>query len=280
LNVSVVIPSYNRAHTLERALHSVFSQTLPVTEVIVVDDGSSDNTAELVTRKFPQTILIKQRNKGVSAARNTGIRVASSDWISLLDSDDKWLPNKLEAIRQAYQDNPQEILFHSDELWIRNGVRVNPMNKHKKSGGMIFNDCLPLCVISPSAAVIHRDIFDNIGFFNEGVPACEDYDLWLRICHLYPVHYIDEPLIIKYGGHPDQLSRKFWGMDRFRIQVLDELIRLGSLEPEQERQTRAMLLHKCQILLKGARKHANLDVIEQFQPIYDHYLQQTEAVAC
>ncbi len=275
MQISVVIPSYNRAHTLERALLSVLGQTSAADEIIVVDDGSTDHSASVI-RQYPAVKLIQQENKGVSAARNTGIRVASSEWIALLDSDDEWLADKLSNIRQAQQNQPDIKLFHSDEIWIRNGVRVNPMNKHNKYGGDIFHHCLPLCVISPSAVVIHRSLFDEIGLFNEGLPACEDYDLWLRICHRYPVAYLPQALIKKYGGHDDQLSRRFWGMDRFRIQSLHELMQQKTLTTIQQQQTRDMLLKKLRILIKGALKHKNQQVLDQYQPMLDHY----EAAIC
>jgi glycosyltransferase involved in cell wall biosynthesis len=275
VQISVVIPSYNRAHTLERALLSVLGQTSAADEIIVVDDGSTDHSASVI-RQYPAVKLIQQENKGVSAARNTGIRVASSEWIALLDSDDEWLADKLSNIRQAQQNQPDIKLFHSDEIWIRNGVRVNPMNKHNKYGGDIFHHCLPLCVISPSAVVIHRSLFDEIGLFNEGLPACEDYDLWLRICHRYPVAYLPQALIKKYGGHDDQLSRRFWGMDRFRIQSLHELMQQKTLTTIQQQQTRDMLLKKLRILIKGALKHKNQQVLDQYQPMLDHY----EAAIC
>ena len=271
MKISVIIPSYNREETLRRALNSVFKQTSKANEVIVIDDGSSDKTADLIPQHYPDVKLIQQSNQGVSAARNTGIKSAQYDWIALLDSDDEWLPEKLKTIRQAYKENPQEILFHSDEIWIRNGTRVNQMNKHAKYGGEIFNFCLPLCVISPSAVIIHRSVFDLIGLFNENLPACEDYDLWLRLCHRFKVFYIDQPLIKKYGGHEDQLSRKFWGMDRFRIRALHDLIAQPTLQAAQKELTINMLLKKLRILIKGAHKHNNQKILEEFQPLLDHY---------
>ncbi len=270
MKISVVIPSYNRAHTLQRALQSVLAQHSPADEIIVVDDGSSDQTAELL-QQYPDVSLIQQNNKGVSAARNRGITAARGEWIALLDSDDEWLPDKLARIRQAQQQHPDILLLHSNEIWIRNGVRVNPMNKHNKYGGDIFQHCLPLCVISPSAAVLHRKLFERCGLFKENLPACEDYDLWLRICHRYPVLYLADPLINKYGGHEDQLSRRYWGMDRFRIQALHDLMQLDSLSDEQHHLTQSMLIKKLTILLKGAHKHDNQQILEQYQPLLDQY---------
>lgn len=269
MRISVIIPSYNRIHTLVRAIDSVLDQDSEVDEIIVVDDGSTDDTSIHISRTYPGIKLIRQSNQGVSAARNTGIKLASYEWIALLDSDDSWMPDKINSIRQAQQRQPAYLLFHSDEIWIRNGVRVNPMNKHQKSGGWIFHQCLPLCVISPSAAVIHRSLLQSVAYFDETLPACEDYDLWLKICCQYPVSYIDRPLITKYGGHGDQLSGQFWGMDRFRIRSLYRLIQQQGLDKAQLVAAKSMLTTKLEILLNGARKHKNNQVITEFTPMLE-----------
>ncbi len=276
MRVSVVIPTFDRAHCLPRALDSVLGQTFAAHEIIVIDDGSIDGSAELIRNNYPDVVLLSQANQGVSAARNLGISRTRGDWIALLDSDDEWLPNKLARIHEMLGNNPDAVLIHSDEIWIRDGKRVNPMHKHRKHGGMIFEQCLPLCVISPSAAVMRRTLFDDIGLFDETLPACEDYDLWLRLCHRYPVNFIDEPLIIKYGGHADQLSRRHWGMDRFRIRSLHRLLDSPWLDAEQRAQTQAMLRRKLKILLKGARKHGNDEVLREFTPL----LEACEAPPC
>ncbi|MGB5330398.1 MAG: glycosyltransferase family A protein, partial [Gammaproteobacteria bacterium] len=190
MRISVVIPSYNRRHTLQRALQSVFDQTSRVDEVILIDDGSSDGSSEMVRQQFPGVIVLKQPNLGVSAARNHGVARARYEWIALLDSDDSWLPQKIDQIRKAWKQQPDFVLYHSDEIWIRRGVRVNPMQKHRKCGGWIFEQCLPLCAISPSAAVIRKSTLESLGGFDENLPACEDYDLWLRLCHRFPVHHV------------------------------------------------------------------------------------------
>lgn len=280
MRISVVIPSYNRLPTLIRALDSVITQTSAAAEIIVVDDGSTDDTALEIPKRFPQVAFLKQENRGVSAARNTGIKQSSGDWIALLDSDDSWLPKKLQRVREAQQLNPDTLLFHSEEIWIRNGVRVNAMNKHQKSGGWIFQQCLPLCVISPSAAVIKRQLFDEVGLFDESLPACEDYDLWLRICQRFPVGYIDEPLINKYGGHEDQLSRQYWGMDRFRIRALEKLLKDNRLKTGHRQAVLSMLEQKLKILLKGAIKHGNQSVIDEFQPLFDTVSEPGVASSC
>ncbi|MDH5352873.1 MAG: glycosyltransferase family 2 protein [Gammaproteobacteria bacterium] len=271
MRISVVIPTYNRLPALIRAIDSVIGQTSPVDEIIVVDDGSDDGTEILIREKFPQVKFFYQTNQGVSAARNFGIKQAQHPWIALLDSDDSWLADKVETMREAQRTNPEYFVFHSDEIWIRNGVRVNPMNKHEKSGGWIFQKCLPLCVISPSAVVIKRELFDSNGYFDESLPACEDYDLWLRICHQHPVYYIDNPLITKYGGHSDQLSNHYWGMDRFRIRALQNLLNNVELDEENRLATEKILQKKLNILLKGAHKHDNQSVIDEFSPLLQYY---------
>jgi GT2 family glycosyltransferase len=283
MQISVIIPSFNRIQTLIRAIESVLEQRSVVDEIIVVDDGSKDNTAALVSQHYPNIKLIRQANQGVSAARNTGIRQARFEWIALLDSDDSWLPEKISMIRQAQLQNPEYHLFHSDEIWIRNGVRVNPMKKHGKNGGWIFESCLPLCAISPSAVVLRRSLLHTTGYFDESLPTCEDYDLWLRICHEFPVHYIDRRLIIKYGGHADQLSRRYWGMDRFRIRSLVKLLQQHNLQQNYRFAVLSTLVAKLEVLLKGAEKHDNQEVIAEFSPILEQLqprVRKSESTAC
>jgi glycosyltransferase involved in cell wall biosynthesis len=274
MQISVIIPSFNRAHTLARALQSVYDQTSPVEEVILVDDGSSDDSAAMIAREFPEVEVIHQSNSGVSAARNRGIKTAKHEWIALLDSDDCWLPHKVAAVRAAAAAHPEYILYHSDELWMRRGVRVNPMQKHRKSGGWIFAQCLPLCAISPSAAVIHKKTLLELGLFDESLPACEDYDLWLRLCHRFPVHYIDQALITKYGGHEDQLSHQYPAMDRFRVRALHRLLSTEDLQPADFEAARSTLLAKLEILIKGAHKHRNNPLIEEFEPLFQYWQDQ------
>jgi glycosyltransferase involved in cell wall biosynthesis len=265
MNISVIIPAWNRASRLARALQSVFAQHLPPAEVIVVDDGSTDDTQYLVHSHFPEAHYLYQPHNGVSSARNAGIQAASGDWIAFLDSDDRWQPEKLELQAEHIQTHPEYKICHCDEIWIRNGQRVNPKKKHAKRGGNIFRHCLPLCVISPSAVMIQRDLFTEIGLFDEHLPACEDYDLWLRICALHPVLYIDKPLIIKEGGHSDQLSRHHWGMDRFRVHALEKILASNTLDAANHAAALTMLMEKLAIVIKGAVKHGNHELLESYR---------------
>ncbi len=254
MSVSVVIPSHNRSRLVVRALDSILSQTRPADEILVVDDGSEDDTVERIRGQQPAVRVVAQPHSGVSAARNRGIRESTGEWIAFLDSDDEWLPTKLEKQLDALAASPDLSLCHTDEIWIRRGRRVKPMEKHRKYGGEIFERCLPLCVISPSSAILHRRLFDEVGLFDESLPACEDYDLWLRVTARFPVLYLDEPLIVKYGGHEDQLSHRFWGMDRFRIRALENIIDSGVLTDEQREAAEKILVEKIRIYLIGARK--------------------------
>ena len=263
-SISVVIPSYNRANQLTQALQSVHVQSHPADEIIVIDDGSVDSTETVVRQQYPHVIYIKQANRGVSAARNHGIQMARCQWIALLDSDDTWHPQKLEMQIKHLQKNPGYRLCHTDEIWIRHGKRVNPMNKHRKYGGHIFRYCLPRCVISPSSVLIHRRVFDEYGLFDEGLSVCEDYDLWLRLCAFMPALFLPQALVTKYGGHGDQLSHQYWGMDRFRIQSLSKLLGSGSLDTKQQKQAKAILVEKCKIYIQGARKRHKHDEIRHY----------------
>lgn len=265
--VSVIVPTFNRRDLLGRALGSVFAQTAPPAEVIVVDDGSTDGTESFLRDRFPEAIYLRQPNQGVSSARNSGIRWSGGDWVAFLDSDDRWLPGKLEVQYQRLRAQPDMKVCHTEELWIRNGRQVNPARKHLKQGGWIFHRCLPLCAMSPSSILIHRSVFDRVGLFDEYLPACEDYDLWLRIAARFPVLFVEEPLIVKYGGHPDQLSRKYWGMDRFRIRALEKLLEAGNLPSEYARAARDMLLKKAEIYIAGARKRGKDDDVARYEAL-------------
>jgi glycosyltransferase involved in cell wall biosynthesis len=280
MQISVVIPSHNRGHCLDRALQSIYGQTSAVDEVILVDDGSTDGSAARAAAQFPGLVVIEQLRQGVSAARNRGIIAARHDWIALLDSDDSWQPGKIETIREAAAHHPDFVLYHSDEIWVRNGVRVNPMLKHRKHGGWIFKQCLPLCAISPSTTVIRRETLLELGMFDENLPACEDYDLWLRLCHRYPVYFVEQPLVTRYGGHADQLSRRYPLIDRFRVRSLHRLLDSETLGDDDFSAARAMLLEKLEILLRGARKHGNDAVIAEFEPLYRHWGADRRQATC
>ncbi len=271
MNISVIIPTFNRAHSLPRTLDSVLAQSHPAFEVIVVDDASTDSTADLLDTYERVKCVTFTQNQGVSAARNAGIRQASGEWIALLDSDDSWAVDKLARQVAAVNREPEILIFHTDEMWIRNGVRVNPMGKHAKPDGWVYEASLALCCVSPSSILLHRSVLQQCGMFDESLPACEDYDLWLRLFSRFPVRLIDEMLVTKHGGHADQLSRQYWGMDRFRIKALSKILDGQNLNEHQQALTVDMLQQKCKVLINGARKRGNLARIQEYQSLAGRY---------
>ena len=263
--VSVIIPTLNRINTLQRAIDSVIAQSFKSIEIIVVDNGSSDGSVKMLKNNYPTVKLIYEHKVGVSASRNKGIKYASNLWIAFLDSDDAWDQKKLEKqINLLHNSHDKYRLIHTNEIWIRNGKKINQMKKHQKFGGYIFNECLSLCCVSPSSVLIDRSIFDDMGLFNENLPVCEDYDMWLRICSKEEVLFLDEKLTLKYGGHKDQLSKSYWGMDRFRVNSIENLILNYDLNTDQKNKSMATLIKKLKIIINGAKKRNNSSVINEY----------------
>jgi glycosyltransferase involved in cell wall biosynthesis len=254
-SVSVIIPTYNRAMKAARAVASVLYQTFTDYDIIVVDDGSEDGT-EGVMRQFGNRIryIALPSNQGVSAARNRGIRESNAPWIAFLDSDDYWLARKLAAQMAFFRDRPEAVICQTEEIWIRNGRYANPKKRHQKPSDDIFESSLRLCLVSPSAVMMRRSLLEEVGGFDEDLPVCEDYDLWLRIACRYPVHLIGDRLIVKEGGHPDQLSARYKGMDRFRIRALLKLMECGHLNERQRQALYRELSLKCRIYGMGCVK--------------------------
>ena len=272
MKISVIIPTYNRKKTLARAIQSVKNQSLSPFEILIIDDGSNDGTEGWVKENFQNIKYIYQNNHGVSSARNIGIENAYGDWVAFLDSDDEWLPNKLYKQVKAIESNPKMKFFHTNEIWIRNGVRVNQMKKHKKYGGYIFEKCLDICRVSPSSVLIQKEVFDNIGIFDESLRVCEDYDLWLRITSKYPVVFLDIPLIYKYGGHADQLSKVNDGIESYRIQSLEKIIKSGLLSDEQKVLAVNALVNKMKIYSKGLEKRKKLTALKDIKKNIQYWI--------
>ena len=269
--VSVIIPTYNRGWIVQEAIDSVLDQDFRDYELIVVDDGSDDNTREMLGAYGKSITVLRQPNRGVSAARNRGIAEAAGQLIAFLDSDDVWLPGKLASQVKFFEENAAAVVNQTQEIWVRNGVRVNPKKRHHKFSGMIFERSLALCLVSPSAVMIKKGLFDDVGLFDEQLPACEDYDLWLRISCRHPVHLIDHPLIIKRGGHDDQLS-KAAGLDKYRIQSLTKIIDSDLLNAQQYRAAVITLREKSQVYADGCRKRGRKEEAEYFTSLAEKYL--------
>lgn len=264
--VSVVIPTFNRGWILAEAIDSVLSQTYAPFELIVVDDGSDDDTAAVLAGFEGRITVIRQENRGVSAARNAGAAASTGRYLAFLDSDDLWLPEKL-AVQVDYLDcRPDAMICQTEEIWIRNGKRVHPKRRHRKPSGWIFEASLALCLVSPSAVMMRRGLFERYGGFDESLPACEDYDLWLRIGSRWPIYRIDRQLVVKRGGHADQLSRQS-GLDRYRVRSLAHLLKSDALTPLQQQAAAAALVQKASVYAAGCRKRGRVVEAMQYEAL-------------
>ncbi len=251
--VSAIIPVFNRAAKVVEAIESVRGQTLPVAEIVVVDDGSTDGSAE-AAGAFPDVRVVKQERRGVSAARNAGIARSDGEYIAFLDSDDVWHADKIAVQWNFMKSRPQIPLSHTDEIWIRKGRRVNRRKGQKKHGGSIFTQCLETCFIAASTVMVRRDLFDVTGLFDESFSACEDYDLWLRVACRSEIGYIDRPLATRHDGHGDQLSHIVPYLDRFRVDAIVKLFATDILSDRQVRNAAGALVKKTNVLLAGLEK--------------------------
>ena len=260
---SVIIPTYNRAGLLKIAVDSVLEQTFSDYELIVIDDGSSDNTQDLMKAKQYRQLryIYTPDNGGVSRARNKGITLARGEYIALLDSDDRFRKDKLEISAGFIRHHPGCKIFHSEEIWYKRGKIVTQKKRHKKPSGNIFAQALPICCVSPSTAIIHRSVFSAIGLFDEQLPACEDYDFWLRATSKYTAELIPEYLTIKEGGRADQQSERYPAMDKLRIYALEKILRGKTLNREQYTLACQELEKKCSIYTQGAAKRDNMEEV-------------------
>ena len=280
--ISVIIPTYNRASYLSEAIQSVLEQDYfrncpadPCFEFWVIDDGSTDETKKVVRSYGGKVRYCFQPHQGVSAARNKGLRLSSGNYIAFLDSDDLWMANKMRSQMSYMEAYPKAMICYTEEVWKRNGVFVNPRKRHKKYSGWIFEKVLPLCLLSLSSALFRREVFEVVGSFDESMPACEDYDLGIRLARKVPIHLIDLPLIVKRGGHADQLSRQYWGMDRFRVYALEKALKLD-LTPEQECLVRREVVKKCRLLIQGFRKRNKLQEEQKYLSLVQKYQDKQE----
>jgi glycosyltransferase involved in cell wall biosynthesis len=257
--VSIILPTFNRAEFLPSALDSVFAQTHQRWELVVIDDGSTDDTQALLdTYDDPRVVRLRQENRGVSAARNVGVAASSGPVIALLDSDDEWLPAKLEK-QLAYMHEHGYEICQTDEIWIRNGRRVNQKAKYAKPEGWFFEASLVMCLISPSCTMFTRRAWADIGPFDEAMPSCEDYDMWLRACLHYPVGLVSERLTIKHGGRPDQLSNCVPCADEHRIRALMKILQGGKLDDAQRAAALGELDRKVAIYTQGCEKRGRIE---------------------
>jgi glycosyltransferase involved in cell wall biosynthesis len=264
--ISVIIPTRDRRAMLREALASVAAQRhagFEVSfEVIVVDDGSTDGTWEdlsgcdasaydLPRPGGTELRVVRTERRGPAAARNRGLAIARGTLIAFLDSDDLWAPAKLARQSRFMRDDPDCAIAQTGEIWMRGGRRVNPGRRHSKRAGDIFIDSLRTCLISPSAAILRRELLDEVGGFDEDMAACEDYDLWLRILARYHAGLLDEPLTIRRAGHPGQLSATVPALDRFRILALMKLLADATLGAGRRAAVAKVMAEKCLVYGQG-----------------------------
>ncbi len=259
--ISIIIPTFNRASFLRSSINSILNQTYQKFEIIVVDDGSTDNTKEVI-KEFPQIRYFYQKNAGVSQARNLGIKKAKYEYIAFLDSDDEWKKDKLEIQIAFHKQNPNILISHTDETWIRNGKEIKKKNYQSKPQGFCFLENLNFCKIGTSTVLLKKSLLENIGYFDEDLKICEDYDLWLRISLENEIGYINQELVIKNAGHNGQLSFSEFGIDRYKIDSLQK-----HLDSKFKIEVKKELLKKLNILLKGARKHQNFKILKKYENI-------------
>ena len=269
--VSVIIPTFNRGDVLSRAIGSVLGQTFGDFELIVVDDGSTDHTKDLVTSLTGTIRYIIQSHKGVSAARNRGILESTGKLVAFLDSDDEWREDKLEKQVKLFESRDQHFICHSDELWLRHGKIVIQKEIHRKQGGHFFERALERCLISPSAVIMTRSLLNKTGYFDESLPAAEDYDLWLRITAYNSVKFIDEPLIIKHGDREDQLSRIVPAIDRYRIEAITKILKDPNLPAHYRDAAVRELIRKCEVMAKGLVKRGKQEEAERYHALTRKY---------
>jgi glycosyltransferase involved in cell wall biosynthesis len=271
--VSVIIPTYNRWPMVAEAVESVLEQAYSFFEIIVVDDGSTDGTRGRLKKYGSSVVIISRQRSGVAASRNYGVSIAQGLYVAFLDSDDFWRPQKLGIQTLFMQQHPEVQVCQTEEIWLRRGARVNPKAKHAKPSGDIFRRSLDLCLVSPSAVMMTKDLFNQVGGFDESFPVCEDYDLWLRIAKDHAIPLIPEPLVVKRGGHADQLSHSTWGMDRYRVQALRNLLRNG-LVGDKRTWTLDTLHRKILILSQGARKRGKRHEAAVYDAILSEFLRE------
>lgn len=194
--VSVIVPAYNAAQTIPAALRSALTQDLAPHEVIVVDDGSKDGTADLVARDFPDVRLVRQENAGPSAARNAAAALAEGEWLAFLDADDLWLPQKLQLQAQALAGAPDVGMCSTS--WVRDMSQA----PQRISTGSIptrritWGEILRLNRFQTSTALVRRDLWTRVGGFRPEIDGTEDWDFWMRVAQYTDDLHLDLPLVV------------------------------------------------------------------------------------
>lgn len=257
------------------ALKSVESQTYPYYEIIIVDDGSTDSTQHyLSTLKHPFILLRHSGKPGY--VRNKGFSAAKGDFITFLDSDDLWKPEKLEMQINFFKTHPDIKLCHTREIWERNGKIISQKTQKHRREGYIFNETLKKCIIGPSTVMLTRDLFTEAGMFHPELEIAEDYELWMRITSHHHVGYIETPLVLKRAGHDDQLSEKYGHIEYFRIKALASVINQELLTVPQQRDAIMEIIKKCRIYTHGCIKRGKFNEACEFMNLMEKFKNKLE----
>ncbi len=266
--VSVIIPTYNRKQFVTDALKSVFEQTYDSLEVIVVDDGSTDGTEdalEAVDNRYRFKYFRIPHCGFPGKVRNYGIKESEGEYIAFLDSDDLWMKEKTGKQVAYMLDNPGIKICHTREIWLKGTTVVSQSGQKHRRNGYIFEDALKKCIIGPSTVLIKKSVFAVHGGFNESLEIAEDYELWLRLTSLCTIGYLDIPLVIKRGGHSDQLSGKYGRIEYFRIEALRKALESGAFSAGQRKQAFKELSRKCSIYADGCLKRGKAEEGEKYR---------------
>ncbi|MCK4305695.1 MAG: glycosyltransferase family 2 protein [Candidatus Eisenbacteria sp.] len=280
--VTVIVPTHNKKEPVAEALRSVLSQTFRDFEIVVSDDGSTDGTPlhllrmlgaqpdalEILSRMSPTSIkpfshAFSQNgvtvqyhygsNRGLSAARNRGIRSARGDYIAFIEAEDEWQREHLEVQMAFLESHPDARLCRVAERYVKDGKPRKNRNTSTASG-WIFEAALEASPMSTSALLAHRSCFASCGAFDENLPACDEYDLWLRFAARYPIYYIpDGPIVTRKSARGDGSSRT-WSWDRFRVYALEKAFQSGHLSPNQRFMVAQEIVRKCERLVQGFRR--------------------------
>ena len=233
--VSVIIPTYNSGHFVSAAIQSALAQTYQPLEVIVVDDGSTDDTKERISAWEGSIHYVRQPNRGPAAARNRGITLARGDLIAFLDADDVWLPQKLQKQVELLRHRPEAGMVHSALYYWNEGTdnREVRNDSHSEKHGHCYQSFFDRCGVTPSTIIVRREVLARIGGFDESIrrPSTEDYDLCFRIARYYELAYIDEPLIL-YRLHAANGSKNTATLLESQLYVLEKAL---SADPDLAR---------------------------------------------
>ncbi len=219
--ISVIIPTYNRAHIVCETIDSVLAQTYKNYEIIVVDDGSEDNTKEILKKYGEKIIYIYQKNKGLPAARNTGIKHMKGEYAAFVDSDDLFLPTKLEEQMNVFDQNPEIAVVSTMAELIDDDAHKLAGYKPQAFNSCDFKGILESNFVVMSSTIVKKNVLLAVDMFDETLKTCEDWDIWIRILAEYKLYYLEKPLL-KYRISADAMSKNLLKIYEGELMMLNK----------------------------------------------------------